>query len=165
MDRREFCRSAVAAGVGAALAGCGRPPPEAVLVDTDIPAVSLEGASIELKRAAVRELGESISGPVMLPGHPQYNAARRIWNGMHDKHPALIARCFDADDVRHAVSFARDNDLLVAVRGGGHSWPGKSVCEGGLMIDLSQINSVQVDADIRRARAGAGLPWVSSSTE
>jgi FAD/FMN-containing dehydrogenase len=156
MDRREFCRSAVAAGVGAALAGCGRPPPEAVLVDTDIPAVSLDGASIELERAAVRELGESISGPVMLPGHPQYNAARRIWNGMHDKHPALIARCFDADDVSHAVSFARDNDLLVAVRGGGHSWPGKSVCEGGLMIDLSQINSVQVDADIRRARAGGG---------
>jgi FAD/FMN-containing dehydrogenase len=157
MDRREFCRSAVAAGVGAALAACSRqPPPEAVRADTGIPAVSLDGASIELSRAAVTELGESLLGPVMLSGHPQYDAARRIWNGMHDKRPALIARCMSANDVSRAVSFARDNDLLLAVRGGGHSWPGKSVCDGGLMIDLSQMHTVAVDADARRARAGGG---------
>lgn len=102
------------------------------------------------------ELGESLSGPVMLSGHPQYDAARTIWNGMHDKRPALIARCLDDDDVSKAVSFARDNNLLVAVRGGGHSWPGHSVCDGGLMIDLSQMNRVTVDAERRRARAGGG---------
>jgi FAD/FMN-containing dehydrogenase len=157
MDRREFCRSAVAVGVGAALAGCSRqPPPEAAQADTSIPAVSLDGASIELSRAAVTELGESLSGPVLLPGHPQYDAARKIWNGMHDKRPALIARCLDANDVSQAVSFARDNQLLLAVRGGGHSWPGKSVCDGGLMLDLSQMSSVAVDAGARRARAGGG---------
>ena len=102
------------------------------------------------------ELGESLSGPVMLSGHPQYDAARTIWNGMHDKRPALIARCLDDDDVSKAVSFARDNNLLVAVRGGGHSWPGHSVCDGGLMIDLSQMNRVTVDAERRRARVGGG---------
>jgi FAD/FMN-containing dehydrogenase len=75
---------------------------------------------------------------------------------MHDRRPALIARCLDNDDVSQAVSFGRDNNLLVAVRGGGHSWPGHSVCDGGLMIDLSQMNRVTVDAQARRARAGGG---------
>jgi FAD/FMN-containing dehydrogenase len=156
MDRRLFCRSALAVGVSAALSGCNRQPPEATAVDTGIPAISLDGAQIELDRAAVMELGESLSGPVMLSGHPEYDAARTIWNGMHDKRPALIARCLDNDDVSQAVSFARDNNLLVAVRGGGHSWPGHSVCDGGLMIDLSQMNRVTVDAAARRARAGGG---------
>jgi FAD/FMN-containing dehydrogenase len=156
MDRRLFCRSAVAVGVSAAFSGCERQTPEATQADTGIAAISLDGAGIELDRAAVMELGESLSGPVMLSGHPQYDAARTIWNGMHDKRPALIARCLDDDDVSKAVSFARDNNLLVAVRGGGHSWPGHSVCDGGLMIDLSQMNRVAVDAERRRARAGGG---------
>ena len=156
MHRRQFCRSALAVGVSAALSGCNRQPPEATEADTGIPAISLDGAQIELDRAAVMELGESLSGPVMLSGHPQYDAARTIWNGMHDKRPALIARCLDSDDVSQAVSFSRDNNLLVAVRGGGHSWPGHSVCDGGLMIDLSQMNRVTVDAAARRARAGGG---------
>ncbi|MBT8088803.1 MAG: FAD-dependent oxidoreductase, partial [Gammaproteobacteria bacterium] len=78
-----------------------------------------------------------MTGPVMLTGHPDYNGARTIWNGMHDKRPALIARCLNSQDVSHAVTFARERELLVAVRGGGHSWPGKSVCDDGLMIDLS----------------------------
>jgi FAD/FMN-containing dehydrogenase len=156
MDRRHFCRSAVAVGVSAAFSGCNRQPPEATQADTGIAAISLDGAAIELDRAAVRELGESLSGPVMLAGHPQYDAARTIWNGMHNKRPALIARCLDNDDVTQAVSFARDNNLLVAVRGGGHSWPGHSVCDGGMMIDLSQMNRVTVDADARRAKAGGG---------
>jgi FAD/FMN-containing dehydrogenase len=76
-----------------------------------------------------------------------------IWNGMHDKRPALIARCLNSADVTQAVTFARERELLVAVRGGGHSWPGKSVCEGGLMIDLSQMNNVRVDPERRRAYA------------
>ena len=76
--------------------------------------------------------------PASLSDHADYNRARAIWNGMHDKRPALIAQCKSADDVRDAVTFASQHKLLVAVRGGGHSWPGKSVCEGGLMIDLRQ---------------------------
>ena len=157
MDRRQFCRSAVAAGVAAAfLPGCGRETPEATQVDTAISAISLEGAEISLEKAAIKELGDAVSGTVMLPGHPQYDTTRTIWNGMHDRRPALIAQCADTDDVRHAVDFARDNNLLVAVRGGGHSWPGKSVCDGGLMIDLSQMNTVAVDADARTAAAQGG---------
>jgi FAD/FMN-containing dehydrogenase len=156
MERRQFCRSAVAVGVSAAFSACNRQPPDATQADTSIAAISLDGAEIELETAVVRELGESLSGPVILSGDPQYDAARRIWNGMHDKRPALIARCLDNDDVSQAVSFARDNNLLVAVRGGGHSWPGHSVCDRGLMIDLSHMNRVTVDAQARRARAGGG---------
>ena len=157
MDRRQFCRSAVAAGVAAAfLPGCGREAPEATQADTGIAAISLEGDDISLEKAAIKELGDAFSGTVMLSGHPQYDTARSIWNGMHDRRPALIAQCANNDDVRHAVDFARDNNLLVAVRGGGHSWPGKSVCDGGIMIDLSQMNTVDVDADARQARAQGG---------
>ena len=136
------------------------------MADTSIPAISLDGAEIELDKAAIKELGESLSGPVMLSGHPQYDAARTIWNGMHDKRPALIARCLDSNDVSQAVSFARDKNLLVAVRGGGHSWPGKSVCDDGIVIDLSQMNTVTVDVDARRARAdgGALLSGLDSAT-
>ena len=118
--------------------------------------ISLGGAEIELEKAAIRELGESMTGPVILSGHPDYDSARTIWNGMHDKRPALIARCLSADDVSQAVTFARERELLVAVRGGGHSWPGKSICDDGLMIDLSQMNSVTVNAETKRATAQGG---------
>lgn len=157
MDRRQFCRSAVAAGVAAAfLPACGKQAPEAVQADTSIAAVSLDGAEIELEKAAIKELGDAMSGPVMLSGHPQYDSARMIWNGMHDKRPALIAQCASAEDASNAVSFARDNNLLVAVRGGGHSWPGKSVADGALMIDLSQMNTVTANAETQRANAQGG---------
>jgi FAD/FMN-containing dehydrogenase len=156
MDRRLFCRSAAAAGVAALLPACGKETPVATQADTGITAVSLDGAEIELSKAAIRELGDALSGPVMLSGHPQYNSARMIWNGMHDKRPALIARCLSAEDVSNAVSFARDNNVLVAVRGGGHSWPGKSVCDGGLMIDLSQMNAATADPGTQRATAQGG---------
>jgi hypothetical protein len=157
MDRRQFVQSAIAASVAGStplFTGCERR--EARGADTSIPAVSLDGAEIELERAAINELGESISGSVLLSNHPEYDTARMIWNGMHDKHPALIARCLSAEDVRNAVTFARERELLVAVRGGGHSWPGKSVCEGGMMIDLSQMNAVRVDPDGRSAFAQGG---------
>ena len=157
MDRRQFCRSAVAAGVTAAfLPGCGKETPVATEADTGIAAVSLDGAEIELSKAAIRELGDAMAGPVMLSGHPQYDSVRMIWNGMHDKRPALIARCLNAGDVSNAVNFARDHNVLVAVRGGGHSWPGKSVCDGGLMIDLSPMRGATADADTRRARVEGG---------
>lgn len=161
MDRRTFCRNTLAASIAAglpALSGCGQGEqgPVARKADTSIPAVSLDGNSIELERAAIRELGEAVKGPVMMSGHPDYDGARRIWNGMHDKYPALIARVASERDVSEAVSFARDNNLLVAVRGGGHSWPGKSVCDGGLMIDLSALNKVTIDDYDHRAYVGGG---------
>ena len=159
MDRRRFCRTAVAASVAAAipmLPGCEKKAPVATEADTSIRGISLDGAEIELERAAIRELGESLTGPVLLSGHPEYDGARMVWNGMHDRRPALIARCFSSEDVSHAVTFARERGLLTAVRGGGHSWPGKSVCDDGIMIDLSRMNSVVADADARRARARGG---------
>jgi FAD/FMN-containing dehydrogenase len=161
MKRRHFCRSTITASLAAAypfVVGCEAkkpPPPVAAQAHTSIAAVSLDGAEIEIEKAAIKELGEQLTGPIYLTG-PEYDAARRIWNGMHDKHPALIARCQNSDDVRHAVDFARERDLLVAVRGGGHSWPGKSVCDGGLMIDLAQMNSVTVNSEKRRAYAQGG---------
>jgi len=160
MDRRRFCRTALAAGVATSLPllnGCGRSePPVATTANTSIRGISLDGAEIELERAAIRELGDSMTGPVLLSGHPDYNGARKIWNGMHDKRPALIARCMNNQDVSNAITFARERELLVAVRGGGHSWPGKSVCDDGLMIDLSQLTSVTVDVDESRAHVDGG---------
>ena len=159
MDRRQFCRTTLSAGIAASysmLAGCGRSAPVATEADSGVAAISLNGSDIELEKAAIRELGESMSGPVMLSNHPQYDSVRKVWNGMHDKRPALIAQCANSADVSQAVTFARERDLLVAVRGGGHSWPGKSVCDGGLMIDLSVMNSVDVDPQKQRALAKGG---------
>ena len=159
MDRRDFCRSSLATGIAASLpfvSGCGEKTPVATGADTNIQAVSLDGHELELERAAIRELGEALNGPVLLSGHPNYDSARRIWNGMHDKRPALIVRAAGVDDVCEAVTFARERNLLLAVRGGGHSWPGKSVCEGGMMLDLSTMNDVDVDAERRIAKTGGG---------
>jgi len=161
MNRRRFCRTAVAAGVAASyplLGACSRsePPIVATAANTSIRGVSLDGVEIELEKAAIKELGDAMTGPVMLSGHPDYDGARSIWNGMHDKRPALIARCMNNADVANAVTFARERGLLVAVRGGGHSWPGKSVCDDGLMIDLSQLTNVMIDTDNKRAHVGGG---------
>ncbi len=158
-NRRQFCRTTVAASVAAAipmLPGCEKKVPIATEADTSIRGISLDGAELELEKAAVRELGETMTGPVLLSGHPEYDSARMIWNGMHDKRPALIARCMSSQDVSNAVTFARERGLLTAVRGGGHSWPGKSVCDDGIMIDLSPMRAVTVDTEKRRAYARGG---------
>ena len=100
MDRRQFCRTAVAASVAAAIPtmyGCEKKVPVATDANTSIRGISLAGSEIELEKAAIKELGESMTGPVLLSGHPDYDSARSIWNGMHDKRPALIARCLDSD--------------------------------------------------------------------
>jgi FAD/FMN-containing dehydrogenase len=162
MKRREFCRKTLAASFAATypfLAACGREAPPAataVKADTGIPAVSLDGAAMELEKGAIRELGEACSGEILLAGHPAYDSARMVWNGMHDKRPALIARCVNNTDVQHAVTFARERNLLLAVRGGGHSWPGKSVCDGGIMIDLALMNEATVDPVSQRASIQGG---------
>ena len=159
MHRRQFCRTAIAASVAAAipmLPGCEQKVPVATEANTSIRGISLDGAELELEKAAIRELGESMTGPVLLSGHPEYDGARMVWNGMHDKRPALIVRCMNSEDVSNAVTFAAERGLLTAVRGGGHSWPGKSVCDDGIVIDLSLMNTVSADAETRRARARGG---------
>ncbi len=159
MDRREFCRSSLATGIAASfpfISGCGEKAPVATDADTSIRAVSLDGQELELERAAIRELGEALNGPVLLSNHPNYDSVRQVWNGMHDKRPALIVRAAGVDDVCEAVTFANERNLLLAVRGGGHSWPGKSVCEDGMMLDLSTMNNVDVDSERRIAKTGGG---------
>ncbi|MBT8421492.1 MAG: FAD-binding oxidoreductase [Gammaproteobacteria bacterium] len=156
MDRRRFLSSTLA---GAAVAGfphlafgAGR----RLRVRADVPAMTLSGAETILPKAVVKELGASLHGSLMLPGGEGYDAARALWNGMFDRKPALIAQCSGPADVASAVNFAREHNLLLAVRGGGHSIAGKSVCEGGLMIDLQHMNGVHVDRQRRVARVEGG---------
>lgn len=98
-------------------------------------------------------------GEILRPGDPGYEDARHVWNGTIDRYPAMIARCRSTADVAAAVRMATTSGLEIAVRGGGHSIPGLSVCEGGLMIDLSPMKRVEVDTDRRLARAEPGLLW------
>ena len=111
------------------------------------------------------ELKTGLRGRLLRPGDDGYDEARRLWNGMFDRRPALIARCAGAADVVSAVRFARDHGLPLAVRGGGHSFPGHSVCDGGLVIDLSAMKGIRVDAAARTARAEAGVKWIDFDAE
>jgi FAD/FMN-containing dehydrogenase len=110
----------------------------------------------ELDEAALRELGGSFRGQVIRPGDPSYDEHRKIWNGSIDRSPALITRCAGVADVISAVRFARGTDLPVAVRSGGHSFPGFSLCDGGMVIDLGPMKGIRVDPEGRTARAQAG---------
>jgi FAD/FMN-containing dehydrogenase len=112
-----------------------------------------------IEGAALGELRARFRGALLRPGEEGYDEARRVWNGAIDRRPALIARCAGADDVVTAVRFARERDLLVSVRGGGHAVAGHAVCEGGLMIDLSAMKAVAVDPAARVARAAGGVLW------
>jgi FAD/FMN-containing dehydrogenase len=105
---------------------------------------------------AVEKLRTRFRGALLRPGERGYDEARRVWNGAIDRRPALVARCVDADDVAEAVRFARERDLPVSVRGGGHAVAGHAVVEDGLMIDLSLMNAVAVDPVARTATAGGG---------
>jgi UDP-N-acetylenolpyruvoylglucosamine reductase len=104
----------------------------------------------------IRDLRAVMEGPVVTPGNPGFDDGRRVWNGGIDRRPAVIARCASAADVAAALGYARGHGLEVAVRGGAHNPAGTAVCDGGLVIDLSQLNSVEVDPAARRARAGGG---------
>lgn len=142
MKRRTFCASALGSIAAAAL------------------------PAAELRTGALESLRRSLRGDVLTPQDPAYEKARHIWNGAFDRRPAAIARCVDADDVSRAVMFAREHALPLAVRGGGHSLPGHSTCDGGLVIDLSRMRAVQVDSGKRmlRAQGGALLADIDSAT-
>jgi FAD/FMN-containing dehydrogenase len=125
-------------------------------IDRDLEAVTGDGKSITLKRAEVQALGESLRGNLLLQGHPAYDPSRRVWNAQMDKRPAFIVQPRGAADVRKAVQFARASNLLVAVKCGGHSPAGKSTCERGMLLDLSLLRGVQVDAGARIAHVAGG---------
>jgi FAD/FMN-containing dehydrogenase len=115
-----------------------------------------------IEEAAGLEIGElrtRFRGALLRPGEEGYDEARRVWNGAIDRRPALIARCAGADDVSEAVRYARERDLVISVRGGGHAVAGHGVCEGGVMIDLSLMKAVRVDPAARTVRAAGGLLW------
>ena len=101
-------------------------------------------------------LARRLRGDLIRPGDPGYGPATRLWNGMISKHPGLVARCAGTGDVAAAVSYARDNQLPLAVRGGGHGVAGQALCDGGLVIDLAGMTGVWVDARARTVRAQGG---------
>jgi FAD/FMN-containing dehydrogenase len=119
--------------------------------------VSAIATEIKLDETAVSKLQESFRGQLVRPRDPDYGECRKVWNGSIDRSPALIARCAGAADVIAAVRFARESGLVVAVRGGGHSFPGLSVCDGGIVIDLGLMKGIRVDPEKRTARAQAGV--------
>jgi len=118
---------------------------------------TIDGKERGLDDAVIDKFASGLRGQLLRRGDPGYDAARKVWNGMVDKRPALIARCAGTSDVIDAVRFAREHDLLVSVRGGGHNYAGKSVSDGGLMIDLGPMKGIQIDPARRTVQAQAGL--------
>jgi hypothetical protein len=159
MKRRHFLQSSVGAAIAASL-----PVSSSVAsmlaamaeVSGNVNAVSGAGAQVTLEQAAVKELSGSLRGQLLLPGQEGYEVARKVLNPVIDKHPALVVRPSGAADVMHAVTFARERDLLVAVKCGGHSFSGKSTCDGGMQIDLSSFRSARVEVDSKTAYIAGG---------
>ncbi|MGH8197991.1 MAG: FAD-binding oxidoreductase [Steroidobacteraceae bacterium] len=152
MKRREFV------GAGLALAATWPFPGRSAVLQKsgDLPAKSLDGADLMLPGSSVEAFAASLRGDLLMRGHEAYDGRRRVWNAMFDKKPVLIACCTGTSDVRRAVDFAREHRLLTAVRAGGHSFSGKSTCDGGLVIDLQSMRGVRVDPAARRAFVEAG---------
>jgi FAD/FMN-containing dehydrogenase len=121
--------------------------------------MATETATLATATTDLASLRESLHGPVIGPEDGGYDEARSIWNGMIDRRPAYIARCTGVADVAAAVRFARERELLVAVRAGGHGVGGHAICDGGLVIDLSPMKGIRVDPQTRTARAEAGVLW------
>jgi hypothetical protein len=148
VNRRQFCKTSIAAAVAvsfhrelvlAAMADSGSSVP------ADVLAVTGDGAEVTLTRSAVQELADSLRGTVALPGSEAYEQARLLLNPRINKYPALVVQPLVPTDVSKAVAFARQENLLTAVKCGGHSFRGDSACDGGMQIDLSRLRGVRVD--------------------
>ena len=159
MNRRHFCQGSLAAAVAASL-----PPGQAFAsvlqaltqVTSSINAVTGKGGDVVLEQAAVQELSDALRGNLLLTGSEAYDKARRVLNKSIDKYPALIVQPSGVADIQNAVTFARERDLLVAVKCGGHSFSGKSTCDGGMQIDLSLFRGVRIDPRSRTAFVDGG---------
>src|SRR5918996_891546 len=113
-----------------------------------------------MEQKNLHELRRSLAGTVIIPTDAEYDTARRGFNALVDRRPAVIARCVGNDDVAVALGFAQGHELEVAVGGGGHNPAGHCVCDGGLVIDLSQMRRVDVNAEERIARTDGGATWL-----
>jgi hypothetical protein len=122
----------------------------------DMLTLNAKAKRVPVPDRAVTELRQTMRGALIAPGDRAYDEARRVWNGMIDKHPALIAQCEDTADVIAAVRFAREHQIALSVRSGGHNVAGKALCDGGLVIDLSRMRGVHVDPDARTVRVQGG---------
>jgi hypothetical protein len=119
----------------------------------------MQATRVLIEETAVAEFSAGFAGTVIRPGDEGYDTARAVFNGMYDRRPALIARCGGVADVVAALGLARESGLEVAVRGGGHSVPGYSTCDDGIVIDLTPMKGVFVDPNVRSARAAGGVTW------
>jgi hypothetical protein len=152
LDRRTMLAGLIGTAATAATVSYARGPAKAA----DLPAVTLDGQEIALSDAKVARLAKRLKGQVIRPGDEAYESARKVWNAAFDRRPALIVRCAGVEDVQTAVKFARENRLLTAVKCGGHSASGQSTVDRGLVIDLSPMRRVEVDAKARTVRADGG---------
>jgi FAD/FMN-containing dehydrogenase len=118
--------------------------------------LTAEGSPTRLPAGALDQLESDLAGRLHVPDSAEFEESCTIWNAMIEKRPGLVVRCSSSADVQRAVKFAREHDLLLSVRGGGHNIAGSALCEGGLMLDLSPMKSVQVDRAARTARVGGG---------
>ena len=159
MNRRHFLGSTLSAAVAAALPGTAQANAllrSLTVVTSSIVGRSGDGNEITIEKAALNELKDALRGRLLLAGNDGYDAARRVLNPSIDKHPALIVQPSGAADVATAVTFANERGLLVAVKCGGHSFSGKSTCDGGIQIDLSMMRGARVDRENRRAYVAGG---------
>ncbi len=160
MDRRKFLRSSLSAASLAALPGSHALAKSFIhtptAIPSDIDAVKGDGSQVTLAKAAVQELSDILKGKLLLPGSQAYDDARFLLQPGYDKRPALVVQPVGAADVQHAVNFARENELLLAVKCGGHAAAGFSSCDHGLQIDLSQLRNARVDRAAKTARVAGG---------
>ena len=159
MNRRTFIGGSVAAAIAGAMPGSARAGVllEALTtVSSSVVAKTAAGAEVVLEEAALEELKAALRGFLLLPGNDGYDAARRVLNPSIDRHPALIIRPSGAADVATAVTFAKERGLLLAVKCGGHSFSGKSTCDGGMQIDLSMMRGARIDRAAKRAHVAGG---------
>ena len=160
MKRRKFVRTAAGGAMAAAFlgkaAGKTKDPYDYRFPLRDLPLRTLSGGDVTVPAQIIGELRAELQGTLLVPGEIGYATARRVWNGAIDRRPGLILQCKSAADVVKAVNFAREGNLLTAVRGGGHSFHGNSVCDGGLMIDLKPMDSVRMAPNAEAVHVGPG---------